>query len=212
MTFAATVGLCCIRRSAARSQTVGRSSRGSCWTEWAVAGVHSAVMLHNCSLACRRLHQDLISSVQRTWRRVVAVWRRHVRVVARWAPSIAVTLDLWGKARVVLTTVLRAAWIRRGGRHVHGRVSACGCALFLLQELLGVAVLVVWPLRVVLGLVGVGVLHLHVAVVVVEVRAAAARLAGRLQRDGAGARGRRWRCVRVLLKLRRRAGVSLRVL
>ena len=39
------------------------------------------------------------------------------------------------------------------------------------------AVLVGWPLCVVLGLVGVGILHLHVAVVVVEVRAAAGWLA-----------------------------------
>lgn len=148
----------------------------------------------------------------RTWGRVVAVWRRHVGIVARGTRSVAVALDLRGEARIVLAAVLRAAGVRRGGRHVHGRVSACCGALLLLQELLRMAVLVVRPLRVIFGLVGVGILHLHVAVVVVEVRAAAGRLAGRRQRNGAGARGRRRRGVRVPLELRGRAGVSLREL
>lgn len=74
------------------------------------------------------------------------------------------------------------------------------------------AVLMARPLRVVLGLVWIGVLHLDVAVVVVEVRPAAGALARRLQRNSAGARRRRGRSVWVLLELRGRAGVSLRVL
>lgn len=149
---------------------------------------------------------------QRTWRRVVAIRRRHVRIVARGTSAIAVALDLRGEARIVLAPMLRAARVGRRRRHVHGRVPACCSTLFLLQELLRLAVLVVWPLCAVLGLVGVGVLHLDVAVVVVEVGPAAAWLAGRLQRNGVGARGCRGRCVGVLLGLRRRAGVSLRVL
>lgn len=206
------VVLCCRRRLVARSQTVGKSSPGSCWIGWAAAGVRLGAMLHKCLLACRRLRQESKNEVLRTWGRVVAVGRRHVGVVARGTGSVAVALNLRGEARIILATVLRAARVGRGRRHVHGRVSAgCG-ALLLLQELLRLALLLGWPLCVVLGLVGVGILHLDVAVVVVEVRAAAGGLARRLQRNGAGARGRDGGCVWVLLKLRGRAGVPLRKL
>lgn len=121
------------------------------------------------------------------------------------------SLRLRGEAGVRLAALLRGAGVGRRGRQVHGRVAAGGGAFLVLQELLRVPLLVVWPRRPVLGLVGVGVLHGHVAVAVVGVGAAAGGRGGRLEGHGALARGPAGRGVQVLLALRGPAGVALGV-
>jgi hypothetical protein len=57
--YVVTVDLYCTQRLVARSQTADKSSRGPCWTEWAAAGVHSAVMLHNCLISMPALTPGL---------------------------------------------------------------------------------------------------------------------------------------------------------
>lgn len=132
------------------------------------------------AVSVRALNQRVTAAGGRTWRGIVAVWRRDVGVVPRGALPVALGLGgLRGEAGVVLAALLCAAGIGRRGRQIHRRVSPGCSALLLLQELLRVPVLVVWPRHVVvLGLVRVCVLHGDVAVAVIVARAAGGGGAG----------------------------------
>lgn len=119
-----------------------------------------------------------------TWRRIVAVRGRYVRM--RSCRRLAVALALRRVAAGgVLTGLLRTGAVRRGGREVHGRVSARGGRLLLRDVLRRVSVLVVRSRGVLVLVVRIGVLHRHVAVDVSGVVCAARlRACGRRYRHG----------------------------
>ena len=148
-----------------------------------------------------------------TWRGIIAVRGRHVGIGPRRALPAALRLRLClrGEARIIRAALLRGPTVRRRRREVHGRVSARGGTLLLLdllEKLLRLPVLVVGARGIELGLVRVRILHGHIAVAVVVLWTAALGSARRGQRGHrVGPRGCRGRGVWVLLCLRWHIGV-----
>jgi hypothetical protein len=182
---------------------------------WGALGLEAT----NTLVSMAALSNRLARLGRRTWRRIIAVWRRHVRIVPCRTLAVAGHL-LRGECSIVLATLLSSsAGVGGGWGQIHRRVPPHGAALLLLhllQKLLGLPMLMVHAPGAIFGLIGVCVLHVDITVAIVVLGASALQASGGGQRHCIHHRVRprelSGRGVRILLYLRLHVRVPLRLL